>query len=83
VDRVDAAAGARVLADGAARRSSLLRRSVGDLVTGAGAAALEDVVEAEPVANLMGGGCTLVEASGRSAGDGICKVDAAVQSQVG
>lgn len=83
VDGVDAAAGARVLADGAAGRSSLLRRGVGDGVAGGRAAALEDVVETEPVADFVGGGGTLVEVCGGAAGHGVGEVDAAVEGEVG
>lgn len=83
VDGVDTAAGARVLANGATGRSSLLGRSVGDGVTRGRAAALEDVVEAEPVADFVGGGGTFVEASGSSAGHGVGEVDAAVEGEVG
>jgi hypothetical protein len=83
VDRINAAAGARVLADGATRRSSLLGRSVGDGVAGGRAAALEDVVEAEVVADFVDGGGALVEARGGAAGDGVGEVDAAVEEEVG
>jgi len=83
VDGVDAAAGARVLADGAAGRSSLLGRSVGDGVAGGRAAALEDVVETEVVADLVNGSGTFVETSGGAAGEGVGEVDAAVEEEVG
>ena len=75
-------AGARVLANGAAGRKSLLGRSVGDGVTGGSAAALEDVVEAEVVADFVDGGGALVEAGGGAAGDGVGEVDAAVEEEV-
>jgi len=83
MDRVDAAAGASVLANGAAGSGSALRRGVADLVASAGAAALEDVVEAEPVADFVGGGGTLVVRSGGATGQGVCQVDAAVEGEVG
>ena len=82
MDGINTAAGARVLADGATRRSSLLGRSVGDGVAGGRAAALEDVVEAEVVADFVDGGGALVEASGGAAGDGVGEVDAAVKEEV-
>jgi len=82
VDGVDAAAGAGVLADGAARGRDALGRGVGDGVASAGAAALEDVVETEVVADLVDGGGTLVEASGGAAGEGVGEVDAAVEELV-
>jgi hypothetical protein len=83
VDGVDTAAGACVLADGAAGSSGSLGRGVADLVTSAGAAALEDVVEAEPVADFVGGGGALVVGGGGAAGQGVCQVDAAVEGEVG
>ena len=82
VDRINAATRAGVLANGAAGRSSLLGRSVGDGVTGGSAAALEDVVEAEVVADFVDGGGALVEAGGGAAGDGVGEVDAAVEEEV-
>ena len=82
VDRVDAAAGASVLADGAAGRRGALRRGVVDLVAGAGAAALEDVVEAEPVADFVGGGRALVVRRRGAAGERVGQVDAAVEGEV-
>ena len=83
MDAVDAAAGARVLADGAAGRKSLLGRSVGDGVTRGRAAALEDVVEAEVVADLVNGSGALVESGRGAAGEGVGEVDAAVEEEVG
>jgi hypothetical protein len=83
VDGVDTAAGACVLADGAAGSGGSLGRGVADLVTSAGAAALEDVVEAEPVADFVGGGGALVVGGGGAAGQGVCQVDAAVEGEVG
>jgi hypothetical protein len=83
VDGVDAAAGASVLADRAAGSRGSLRRGVADLVAGAGAAALEDVVEAEPVADFVGGGGALVVGGGGAAGQGVGQVDAAVEGEVG
>jgi hypothetical protein len=83
VDRVNTAAGASVLANGAAGSGGALRRGVADLVASAGAAALEDVVEAEPVADFVGGGGTLVVRSGGAAGQGVCQVDATVEGKVG
>ena len=82
VDGVDAAAGASVLADGAAGRRGALRRGVVDLVAGAGAAALEDVVEAEPVADFVGGGRALVVRRRGAAGERVGQVDAAVEGEV-
>jgi hypothetical protein len=83
VDGIDSTAGAGVLADGATRRSSLLGGSVGDGVAGGRAAALENVVEAEVVADFVDGGGAFVEASGGAAGDGVGEVDAAVEEEVG
>ena len=83
VDRVHPAAGASVLADRAAGRRSLLRRGVGDLVAGSRAAALEDVVEAQPVADFVGGGRTLVVGGRGAAGERVGEVDAAVEGAVG
>ena len=83
VDRVNAATGASVLADGAAGGSGSLGRGVVDLVTGTGAAALEDVVKTEPVADFMSGGGALVVRSGGTAGQGVCQVYAAVEGPVG
>jgi hypothetical protein len=83
VDGVNTAAGASVLANGAAGSGGSLGRGVADLVTGTGAAALEDVVEAEPVADLVGGGGTLVVGGGSAAGQGVGQVDAAVEGEVG
>jgi len=83
VDGIDSTARAGVLADGATRRSSLLGGSVGDGVAGGRAAALENVVEAEVVADFVDGGGAFVEASGGAAGDGVGEVDAAVEEEVG
>lgn len=70
VDRVKASlAGARIAAGGAAGRGAGLGGGVGDLVAGAGAAALEGVVETEPVADLVGGGLAEVVVGGAAAGD--------------
>lgn len=56
VDRVIAGVvGARVAADGAAELVAALGGRVVDLVAVAGAAALERVVQAQPVADLVGG----------------------------
>lgn len=83
VDRVNTTTGARVLANRAAGSDSLLGRGVSDRIAGARAAALEDVVETEPVADFVGGGGALVEGSGGAAGKGVCEVDAAVEGFVG
>jgi hypothetical protein len=83
VNRVNAATCARVLANGATRRGSLLGWRVGDLVASTGATTLEDVEEAKPMANFVGGRSTFVETSSRTARQGICQVDAAVQCQIG
>jgi hypothetical protein len=83
VDGVNTAARASVLADRAAGSRGSLRRGVADLVAGAGAAALEDVVEAEPVADFVGGGGALVVGGGGAAGQGVGQVDAAVEGEVG
>lgn len=56
MDRVIAGVvGARVAADGAAELVAALGGRVVDLVAVAGAAALERVVQAQPVADLVGG----------------------------
>lgn len=60
-----------------------MRRSVGDFVASTRATTLEDVVETEPVADLVGGGCTLVERSSGAAWKRVCQVDAAVEGLVG
>jgi hypothetical protein len=83
VDRVNTAARASVLANRAAGSRGSLRRRVADLVAGAGAAALEDVVEAEPVADFVGGGGALVVGGGGAAGQGVGQVDAAVEGEIG
>lgn len=54
MDGVDARAGARVTARGAAVRGLALSRGVRDAVAGAGAATLEGVVETDPVTSLVG-----------------------------
>ena len=54
MDGVDTAARARVLAAWAAGSGGALGWGVGDGVAWAGAAALEDVVEADPVADFVG-----------------------------
>jgi hypothetical protein len=71
VDRVNTAAGAGVFADRAAGSRSSLRRGVGDLVAGAGAAA------------LVGGGRALVVRGRGAAGERVGEVDAAVEGAVG
>ena len=71
-------AGARVTADGAAGGSRGLSGGVGNGVAGAGAAALEGVVETEPVTNLVGGGVAEVVAGGRAAGEGGVQDGAAI-----
>lgn len=83
MDRINTTTRAGVLADGATGRSSLLGRSVGDRVTRGSAAALEDVVEAEVMADFVDGGGALVEARGGAAGDGVGEVDAAIEEEVG
>jgi len=83
VDRVNTATRASVLANRAAGSRGTLRRCVGDLVASTSAAALEDVVETEPVADFVGGSGTLVVRSGGSAGQGVCQVDTAIKSEVG
>ena len=54
MDGVNAGARAGVAASGAAERLGSLSGGVRDLVAGAGAAALEGVVEANPVTGLVG-----------------------------
>ena len=54
VDGVNAGAGAGVAADGATVRGLALRGGVRNAVAGAAAAALEGVVETDPVARLVG-----------------------------
>lgn len=84
VDGVDTGlAGAGVTADGAARGGRGLGGGVGNQVAGAGAAALEGVVEAEPVTDLVGGGVALVVVGQRAAGDGRVEHGAAVLVEVG
>lgn len=83
VDRINTTTRARVLANRATRRSRALGGSVGDGVAGGRAAALEDVVEAQVVADFVDGGGALVEAGGGAAGDRVGKVDAAVEEEVG
>ena len=56
VDGVNAATGAGVAAGGAAECLGGLSGGVRDLVAGAGAAALEGVVETEPMTSLVGEG---------------------------
>ena len=55
-DGVNTGAGACVAADGATVRGLALRGGVRNAVAGAAAAALEGVVETEPVTSLMGEG---------------------------
>lgn len=71
-------AGAGVTADRAAGRSGGLGGGVGDGVTGTGAAALEGVVETEPVTNLVGGGVAEVVVGGAAARGGAIEDGAAV-----
>ena len=54
MDGVNAGARAGVAASGAAERLGSLSGGVRDLVAGAGAAALEGVVETDPVTGLVG-----------------------------
>lgn len=61
---------ARVTANGASRGGRRLSGGVGDEVAVAGAAALEGVVETEPVADLVGDGVAEVVVGGAAAGNG-------------
>jgi hypothetical protein len=61
VDWVHAAAGAGVARCRAARGGGGFRRGVGDGVTCAGAAALEGMVEADPVPSFVGEGLATAE----------------------
>lgn len=81
MDAINASlARARVLARGATARGGPLDRGVGDIVARAGARrALEDVVEPEPVADLVHGGVAHVVVGGAAAGHGVGEVDAAVE----
>jgi hypothetical protein len=63
-DGVNTTAGASVTAGGAARSRGGLRGSVGDRVTGGGAAALEGVVETNPVTNFVSGSLVKRSTSG-------------------
>jgi hypothetical protein len=72
---------ARVTADGAARAGARLGRRIGDTVTRAGAAALEGVVQTEPVAGLVRGRLAEVEANGGAAGEGVLEDGAAVADE--
>ena len=65
-DRVEAGQRAGVAADRAAARGAALRRRVGDLVVPRRAAALERVVEPEPVPGLVGRGLAAVEVRRRA-----------------
>ena len=76
-------AGARIPCRRAAIRRRRLRSSVADKVARARAAALEDVVEAQPVADFVGGGRTLVVGGRGAAGERVGEVDAAVEGAVG
>ena len=70
-DAVNTAAGAAVLTNGASRGGGGRGGSVADKVARARAAALEDVVETEPVANLVGEGAALVVGGERATGVGV------------
>ncbi len=63
MDGVDAGARAGVAAGGAAGRGGRLSRGVADLVSRTAAAALEGVVQADPVTNLMGDSLTRASVS--------------------
>lgn len=81
VDGVDAGGGAGVAAGGAPGRGATLGGRVGDAVA-AGAAALEGVVQAEPVAALVDDGEALVVVGQGAAGHGAREDGAAVQDEV-
>src|SRR5436190_11656093 len=67
VDRVEPGQRAGVATRGATRGRRALRRRVADAVVGAGAPALEGVVEPEPVTSLVARRLALVVVRGRSA----------------
>ena len=69
MDRVDASGRASVTTHRAARSSTGLSRRVVHTVTRTGTAALEGVVQTEPVADLVGGRLAKVVVGGATAGD--------------
>lgn len=79
VDRIKTSlARARVTAGRAATGSGSLGRGISDVIAVAGAAALEGVVETEPVADLVGGGVAEVVVGEVAAGQGVVQDGAAV-----
>lgn len=83
MNAVNTAAGASILANRASAGESSLRWGVADRVAGSSAAlALEDVEEAEPVADFVSGSGTLVEGCSSTTWKRVCKVHAAVEGAV-